>query len=427
MRFLSSAEFRDRLLPIAASQTVGMVCGIAGVKLVSRWVPPPVLGAYGIFLTFTTLGMWFVHLGLVKYVGRHWAASENPPAFLRAISRAWVRKLPWLLVTTAAGAIMLQVQGSSSALLVFPILFFAAALLSIGALAQAALQAVRRHWHDLVISAAGSITRTFVPPLIYLMTGGVSFALYLGFTINAFVVAILGILAITSNQVIRGTTSSATIAPVYEGALFFWIALASWILTGLNRWLVASFYGDTAAGYFTLGSSIAVIIPSVLSSVFMQYFQPSFYRMGDSATATQTQLPRAIDRAAVAYGVLTLLALLGLRWVAPFLVGPLIDAKYLTALKWILPAGCFTLTTMLAYFYHVMLLAGRRETACARVDLTTAALLTGAATLAAAAGESAFSGTLIASPLLVAMVTRPLARAALNRGGIEGPTPSQAH
>jgi len=424
----SSADFRNRALPIAASQAVGVACGMAGVKLVSRWVPPNVLGIYGVFLTFTTLGMWFVHLGLVKYVGRHWAAAEDRPAFLRAVARAWVRKLPWLVGATAAGAVALSLQHGPTGLLIFPLLFGAAALLSIGALAQAALQAVRRHWRDLSISVVGSITRTFAPPLLYLLTGGANLALYLGFAAHTLCVAILGILAISVNRNPAATTSTANIAPVYEGALFFRIALASWVLTGLNRWLVAFLYGDTAAGYFTLGSSIAVIIPSVLSAMFMQYFQPSFYRIGDSAEANKlAKLTRSVDLATAAFGVSAGLALLALRLAAPFLVGPLIDAKYSSALPWILPAGCFSLTTMLAYFYHVMLLAGRRETACSRVDLTTAALLIVLASVGALGGETIFSWTLTASPLLAVAVTRPMALAALiRRDESEGPRPSPA-
>lgn len=421
---LSSADFRNRALPIAVSQGVGVICGIAGVKLISRWVPPSVLGIYGVFLTFTTLGMWFVHLGLVKYVGRHWAAEEDKPAFVRAVTRAWVRKLPWLIAATAAGAVTVHLQHGPPGWVIFPLLFAAATFLSIVALAQAALQAERSHWRDLAVSAIGSITRTFAPPLLYLLMGGASLALYLGFAAHTWIVATLAILAVGAHRPISPNASSPVIAPVYEGALFFRIALASWVLTGLNRWLVAFFYGDTAAGYFTLGSSIAVIIPSVLSAMFMQYFQPGFYRIGDSAAIGKSaELARAVDKAAAAFAVSASLALLALRLAAPSLVGPLIDAKYQSALRWILPAGFFSLTTMLAYFYHVMLLASRRETACARVDLTTAALLALTAALAAAFGESVFSWTLIASPLLAGVVTRPMARAALLRDESEAPKP----
>ena len=95
---LPTAHFRDRLLPITLSQAVGFLCGLAGVKIATRLVSPADYGAYGVFLTFTPLGIWVVHAGLIKFTARHWAASPNRGALLREVLRASGRKLPWLAI-----------------------------------------------------------------------------------------------------------------------------------------------------------------------------------------------------------------------------------------------------------------------------------------------------------------------------------------
>ena len=100
-----------RLVPITLSQVVGLACGVAGVKLVTRLVPPGDYGAYGIFLTFTPLGMWVVHAGLVKFVGRHWAATRDRSALLREVAGAALRKTPWLLLAAAVAAGLMSVRG----------------------------------------------------------------------------------------------------------------------------------------------------------------------------------------------------------------------------------------------------------------------------------------------------------------------------
>jgi len=133
---------------------------------------------------------------------------------------------------------------------------------------------------------------------------------------------------------------------------------------------------------------------------------------------------RRVDLTAAILCITALVALGMLRLVAPWLVGPLIDKRYEPALVWILPAGCFALTTMVGYFYHVMLLAGRCEKACGRVDLIPAGILATSATIAATQGQVAFRWTLMLSPALIWVLTRPMARAALFAKKGELPVPS---
>jgi hypothetical protein len=108
------------------------------------------------------------------------------------------------------------------------------------------------------------------------------------------------------------------------------------------------------------------------------------------------------------------------------LVGPLIDARYAPGLGWIFPAGCFVIATNSASFYHTMLLAGRRESACGPVDLTTATVLTIGGVLAAGCGLEWFKRGLIFAPLVPWVLTRPMARFYLFKpDGASTPAPAR--
>lgn len=395
-----------RLVPITLIQAVGLACGVVGVKITTWLVLPADYGAYGIFLTFTPLGMWVVHAGLIKFVGRHWAAAEDRAALLRDVRRAAVRKTPWLLLAAAGAA---AAMAGHSWLAVVPFVFVAAALLSCGAIAQTALQAASEHWHDLAVSSTGSVTRSFLPPLLYAALGGSAFALYGGFCLHACALAFAG--AWTLRAYWRtGATASRTLTPVYEGPLFVLLAVSAWALAGLNRWIMALFYGPTETGFFVLAGNLATLVPAMLGTIFVQYFQPGFFALGDSRSAARPVLARRVDYVALTFSVVALAGVGALVLVAPWLVGPVISPRYQPALAWLLPTGCFGTATITAVFFHSMLLAGRRERACAPVDLITAGVLATGCISGAVGGTEWFARWLVVTPLVPWVLTRPLAR-----------------
>jgi len=318
---LSAADIRDRLLPITLSQAVGFLCGLAGVKLTTKLVSPADYGAYGVFLTFTPLGMWVVHAGLVKFTARHWAASPDRGSLLREVLRAGVRKLPWLVAATLAATLAMNAAGF---LRLWPALFVSAALLSAASLAQTALQAERSHWTDLAVSSAGSLSRSFVPPVLYLLAGGSLIALEAGFCLHTIVFS-CGCLYLLHKYHSPGPAGAAQLTPVYEGPLFILLSLAGWLMTAVNRWIVAAFFGVEKAGYFTLASNVAMIVTTMLGVVIMQYFQPGLFAAAGEAPAQRRQLARRIDLIAAAYAGLSLAGLAALRLCAPWLIGPLIS------------------------------------------------------------------------------------------------------
>ena len=401
-----SADIRNRLLPITLSQAIGFLCGVVGVKITTRLIAPADYGAYGVFLTFAPLGMWVVHAGLIKFTGRHWAASADRGALLREVLRAGARKLPWLVVATLVATLAMNAAGF---LHLWPALFASAVLLSAGLLAQTALQAERSHWTDFAVSSAASLTRSFVPPLLYLFAGGSLLALEAGYCVHAAVFACTCLYLLAKYRSTK-PLAPPQLTPVYEGPLFIVLSLAGWLMTAVNRWLVAGFFGVEKAGYFTLASNVGMIVTSMLGLIFVQYFQPGLFASASEAPAPRRQLARRVDLIAATYCGLSLAGVVALRTISPWLIGPLISEKYRPALGLILAAGCFGAAMTTAQFFHVMLLAGRREKACGPVDFTTALTLTGVGLGAAFAGERWFLLWLTITPVVPWLVSRPLAR-----------------
>jgi hypothetical protein len=410
------APSRLRLIPIALAQAFGVGCGVAGVKVNSSLVPPEVLGVYGVFLTLAPIGRWVVHAGLLKFTVRHWASATSRPALLAVVARAWARRLPWLALAAGLGAWALSALSAGNPLALGAALFAAAALLSASALAQAALQAEGAHWRDSVVSMSLSVSRTFLPPIAYVLTAGALAALWGGFAVHALLGAGIGALALRRYWRKPAGTNAAppVIAAAYGGPLFIVLAAAGWVLAGLNRWIVAGFFGPVEAGYFTLAGGAALVIASSLGAVFMQYFQPGIFALGDRPTPDRARLAAQVDRVALAYAATALIAVAGLAAIAPWLVGPLIHPDYRAALPWILPAGWFGVALITLQFYQTLLLAGKCERACGPVELTTAVVLVGGSLIAATGGASWFSRWLLVTPLVPWLVTRPMARAKLN-------------
>jgi O-antigen/teichoic acid export membrane protein len=400
-----AAELR-RLLPIIAGQAFGLGCGIVGVKITSSLVPPELLGRYSIFLTFASVGMWAIHSGVIQFTSRHWANAADQRSLLRQILRAGARKLPWLFLACLGGAWATDWDNSA---ILLPFLFVAAGLLSIGTVTQTALQAARENWRDSGVLAVASASRAFVPPLLFALSGH-AVALYAGFSLHAALFALAGLWALQRS--IRGTehVTADALPASYEGPLFIALAAAGWALLGLGRWVMALFFGAEATGYFSLASNLAILAPSVLATISLMYFQPGFFASTLETRADRLALARKVDGVALAHALCALLALGVLRLIMPWLVGPLIAKNYAPAVTYLLPAGCLALAITTGQFYRSLLLAGKREPACANVELTSAGILVIGCVVSATCGESWFLRWMLISPVVPWLINRTLAR-----------------
>lgn len=405
-------DFLSRLTPVLLTQTTGLACGIMGVKLASQYVPPNVLGDYGIFMSFTTLGMWVVHAGLIKYVTRHWAAAESKASFLRQMVALWWAKLPWIVLGSLGAILAIAQLTNQNSWGLLPSMLIISGVLSLVAMGHTALQVNREHWRDFGISAMGSLTRTFLPLGLFLMIGSAA-GLYAGLTLHILVG--LCLVAWVMRRYWRSSpqtdTKSIQVDQIYTGSYFTILALAGWALSGANRWVVAGNFGNIEAGYFTLASNIALIVPTIAGTVITQLFQPGLFTMGDNITSTNRgQLLHRVDVIAAAFCGLSIAGILTLNYILPWLIGPLIHFNYNASLHWVLPVGLFGTAIIISQYYHTLLLAARMEKSCAPVDLTTAGLLIGGSLLAALGGKEMFTKWLVCTPLIPWTITRTLAR-----------------
>ena len=173
---------------------------------------------------------------------------------------------------------------------------------------------------------------------------------------------------------------------------------------------MVAFFGPAATGFFALAGNLALLVTAMLGTVFLQYFQPGFFASASEDPARRRALARHVDHVAAAYTVMALIGLVAVRMVAPLLIGSLIGENYRPALAWLIPAGGFAVAVATGLFFHSLLLAGKRERACGRVDLTSALVLVAGSLGAASAGESWFLRWLTLTPVIPWIVNRPLAR-----------------
>lgn len=383
------------------------MCGAFGVWLATHWIPPALYGQYGIFLSFTPLGVWVIHAGLIRYVSRHWVETPQKDELCGQIVRLAARRLPWLLIATAVAAYAFDSWPWAIATL---LLFTCATLLSAAGVAQAGLQAGRQHWKDLRVNVTWSVMRTFMPLVLYAATN-LALALPAGLVLAAFGYAAVAWLTVGLSPVNRADRPALPAS--YAGALFPILAVSGWALTGVTRWLAVAFFAPETAGHFTLANNVATILPGVLVAIAVQFSQPGWFAHPHELLAQRRQLLRRVDATVAVFLGIAVAACGLLHLVAPYLVGWLIADAFGPSVRFIFAAGCFAITTSIGALYQSALLAGKRERRIAGIELTFAAGLAASGAGASWAGEGWFEFWLIGSPVWALICYRTLARSAL--------------
>lgn len=405
------ADFR-RFLPITLSQAVGLLAGLAGIHLSSRLIAPEDYGLYGLFVSLVPVGQGVVFAGLLKGLTRNWAASPARSELLREFAREAGVKLGWLAL--AVGAVAAVAFPDRRFFWIAPVLFVAAALLTLVQTAQTTRQAARQHWTDFGLTSVASVLRAALPPLLYAATGFGLPALLGGFTVHALLAAVLAGVVLGGDWRTAPRHGEKQLVDAYTGPMFAALAFVGLILLTMNRWLALRFFGAETGGYFGLAANVALIVPSMLGTVALQYLQPRWFGREHADAAARAELARTTDRIAALYTVAGLGASLALHGAMPWLIDHWIAARYAAAAAFVAPAGFFFTAITTGYFHHTALLAARRERACLPTDLAGAAALFVLALAAAWGGEENFRLGLVLSPLVPWVVNRTLARRALN-------------
>jgi len=398
---------RDRLLPIGLNQALGFLCGIIGVRLATGWVKPADYGAYGLFMSITPLGVWVVHAGLLRGLARHWVESPDRHGLLQRCLRLGLRSSPWLLVGSGVAVMAFGFRPAPAHLL---LLAASAVFSSCFGLLQTALQAQRAHWADLQGGLVSSVTRTFLPLLLYAFAAPTLLSLELGFALHTLLTSLVLWALVSARLPKAGLRSAPELPEAYLGFQFPLLGLAGWLALSGNRWIVEAFFGGDLTGFFVLAGNISLVVTGALSVLLMQGFQPQLFAMPSSTRAEALRLMRRVDQLSLVYLVVAGLGLVALRLLLPSLVGVWVNERYREAISWVLPAGLFGLALSLQQFQQMLLLAARRERFCRVVDPLGAALLLVSALACARAGTAPFRVCLCLSPLVPVLLLRTLAR-----------------
>lgn len=398
-------------IPIGLSQLVAVACGLAGVRLSTRLVPPEQLGVYGLFLSLVPLGTALTHAGLIKHFSRHWVTAPDKPGYLRHWLRHSLRPLAWVpglgVLAGFAGVLAPETW-------LGPAILVVATLAGVYALAfQLGVQSAQRYWTDLGLTSIAALTRTFLPLLAFAVTGGRLAALFGGFTLHALILAGAGLLTLRQVTPALPPVSAPAPAESIENYQFFFLLGGGLALAnqGMVRWSAGLAFDDVTLGHITLAGNLGMIGPTILAGALWQFSFPRLlatHRAGDPSA-----LRRAGNRVLLVYLGTCLAAAAALFLLLPWLAGWLVAERYLVALPYVLPLFSFGSGLGGLSLIHGELLVLDRPKAGLRVGLVATTLLAVGTFFSASLGLRLFLDWLSLSPLLVLPVAWAVMRRAL--------------
>ena len=390
---------RRHLVPLAATQATGLLCGLIGVRWMSAVVPPALLGVYGVLLSTTQLGAVVTHQGFIKHVQRHWTARRPAAPYFQALVRAAFR--PTMLMTAGlAGALALLHFLSGLPLDAGLLLWMVAVnlLIVVAQAAQAAVQAEDRFWANFAASAVGSATRSFLPPLLVMIVGASLCILGTGFLLHAVALAVTALFFLRGAwRRVGDAANEKDDALAHMVRAFAGVGACSWLAAAAPRWFAAAILPPETTGYFILAGNLTLIVPAAFGAIALSYSYPALFAAA-RAGADGRALLRTTNRTLAVVMIGSQLGLVALRLAAPWLIGPMIDARYTEATAWLLATGGAALAATTTQFYHNLLLAQNRNSDCLRLSMLSATLRLAAMGAGAAAGGPTFRLTLIVLP-----------------------------
>jgi O-antigen/teichoic acid export membrane protein len=365
----------------------------------SAVVPPALLGVYGVLLSTVQVGAVVSHQGAIKHVQRHWTPQVLAAPYARKLARATAR--PTLLMAVGLAGVLLLLRllsGVPANAGLFLWMVAVNLLIVVAQVALAALQAEDRFWASFTTSAIASATRSFLPPLLVTLMGASLFLLNTGFLLHTAVVAGVALWFLRSawqRPAQAGGTAADELPRMVRA--FAGVGACSWLAAAAPRWFAAMALAPEATGYFVLAGNLTLIVPATAGTIALTYSFPALFRAA-RAGADRRVLLRMTNRTLAVVMLATQLGLVAVRMAAPWLVGPVIDARYTEATGWLLATGGATLAATTTQFYHNLLLAQNRESDCLRLSLLSATFRLVAMGVGAASGGRMFCFVLIALP-----------------------------
>ncbi|HUR57469.1 MAG TPA: hypothetical protein VM029_07155 [Opitutaceae bacterium] len=408
---------RQHLVPLAAVQAVGILCGVIGVRWTTTVIPPDLLGAYGLLLSAVQAGLVVTHHGFVKHVQRTWRADVPAGPYMRQLLRVAPQPTLWLTLGSAVIAVALHLLGSvplQATVLVW--IIFANLGVAIAVALQTALQAEERYWANFAVSALGSLTRSFAPPLLVLLIGA-----SLAVVLSAFLLHLLSIIALAM-WLLRAAWKRTTPVPTERGSdnlpqlvrSFAAVGLASWIANAASRWFAPTVLSPEGVGYYVLAGNLTLIVPATFGAIALGYTFPAVFAAARDG-ADDATLWRLTSRPLMTVMAGTQVSLILLWLAAPLLVGLVIDARYAASTEWFLATGGAGLAATSGQFFSNLLLARNREADCIKLSAISCALRLAIMAAGCAAGVAGFRSSLIALPWLTLFVEWCYVRRRLGR------------
>lgn len=396
------------LIPIVGNQLVVLALGLIGMKLISHFVPAVLNGYYGIFVTLAQISMLVTHSDVTNHATRYWQRETTRPGtyarFLWTVSWRKVGLLaPLLLVILLIRA---WTQQEMIWLWMFPFLLLSNFGLTFNAIGTGVLNADRKPWHVLLLSSVGTTARVFLPIGLGLLTQMNFAALSIGYTLHGIIIIVC--LVMILHEVIGAPPPAGDLVRKWMqelksyGRPFLFLGIGAWLLLHVDRWIVDQFYEKARVGFFTYAANLGAIIPTITATAMMQAFFPGIFRRADLAQTPADWRKIAIrcDQLTVGFVVLSVTGLVALHFLAPLLLGSLIDEKYAPVLPMIVPAGLVMLNSQINQFYYLLLQGQHNSAGMVWVMLVVAAVKTLGGIVAAALSWEAFLGWLILAPLV---------------------------
>ena len=389
----------DTLVPLAAVQVVGVICGLIGVRWSSSVIPPELLGVYGVLLSMVQLAPVVTHQGFVKHVQSHWTITLPPRPYVHILLRAAAPPTCWLIAGLAAVLFVLKTISGvpfSGALIAWLAVVNLLAVVAIAA--QSALQTESRYWTAFLLSSVGSITRSFLPPLFATVAGATLFWLSTGFLLHAVVPAVFAALLVGLQWRRPGTLPPDTAASLQPALRAFAAAgLFAWLAAAAPRWFAAAVLPPADVGYFVLAANLSLVVPATFGAIAFSYSFPKLFGSARAGAKDRTLLQRTHRTVAVVM-IASQSSLIVLLLIAPALLGLVIDVRYADAIGWLLATGGAALAATTTQFYHNLLLTRKLEADCLRLSVFSAALRIALMAAGCSLSMDAFRVSLITLP-----------------------------